>query len=122
MNGTNIYDSEIKPNTVAQTFENFHGIIHNIISPNERKVRQFCEWLDNTCVQVLTSVDEVRFYVNQLKNSKAPGIDGIKPIVLKNMPNSVFKIISTIFNWCLKTGYFPEIFEKCTSDSHIKTR
>lgn len=116
VDGADIYDSEIKANTIAQTFENFHGTTHSIISPNERKVIKFCEWLDNTCLQeniddVLTSVDEVRFYVNQLKNSKAPGIDGIKPIVLKNMPNSIFIIISKVFNWCLTTGYFPEIFK-----------
>ena len=55
-------------------------------------------------------VDEVRFYVNQLKNSEAPAIDGIKPIVLKNMPNSIFNIISKVFNWCLKFK----------SDAHIK--
>lgn len=43
--------------------------------------------------------------------SKAPGLDGIKSIMLKKMSDTFFNIIAKTFNWCLKNGYFPKIFK-----------
>ena len=61
--------------------------------------------------QNLTSVEEVKFFIGTLKNSKAPGLDGINSIILKNMTNTFYTLITQIFNWCLSNGYFPQIFK-----------
>ena len=57
-----------------------------------------------------------------LRNCNAPGIDGLKSIVLQNMPDSFIIVITNIFNWCLKNGYFPNCFKRAKGYSNPKTR
>ena len=37
----------------------------------------------------------------------APGADGIKYTIIKKCPEIVFENLKTMYNQCLKIGYFP---------------
>ena len=47
----------------------------------------------------LTNSEEVKSFVSSLKNNKAPGLDGINSIILKNMPDYFFEFLSKLFNF-----------------------
>jgi hypothetical protein len=53
------------------------------------------------------TTDEVKTIISLLKNTKAPGPDQIRPILLKNLPNSAFQALTDIFNNCMNNLYFP---------------
>ena len=42
-----------------------------------------------------------------LINGKAPGVDGIPVIVIKNFPAIGFEAVTIIYNACLRADYFP---------------
>ena len=50
---------------------------------------------------------EVKWIIRHLKNRKAPGPDGINNRVLKELPDSAVKVISTIINAILALKHFP---------------
>lgn len=114
--GADVYNNFEKANIIAEVFEDSHKISTNTISGNEEGVIRHVEWLDRQITPQRgdhepISIDEVKRHVKNLKNAKAPGLDGIKPIVLKKMPDSLFKIVTNIFNWCLGNSYFPKLFK-----------
>jgi exonuclease III len=53
------------------------------------------------------TTDEVKIIISHLKNTKAPGPDQIRPILLKNLPDSAFQALTDIFNNCMNNLYFP---------------
>ncbi|KAJ3631975.1 hypothetical protein MTP99_013074 [Tenebrio molitor] len=53
------------------------------------------------------TTDEVKSIISHLKNSKAPGPDEIRPILLKNLPESALQALTNIYNNCMNTLYFP---------------
>jgi hypothetical protein len=53
------------------------------------------------------TTDEVKTIISLLKNTKAPGPDQIRPILLKNLPDSAFQALTDIFNNCMNNLYFP---------------
>jgi hypothetical protein len=53
------------------------------------------------------TTDEVKTIISLLKNTKAPGPDQIRPILLKNLPDSAFQARTDIFNNCMNNLYFP---------------
>jgi hypothetical protein len=59
---------------------------------------------DNNLTQEIT-LDEIRLHIRQLKNTKAPGPDKIKPILLKQLPKPACQ---ALLNNCLNTSYFPK--------------
>lgn len=117
INGVEVDNNKTKANAIADVFESSHQLTLNKPSSADRMVLKHIKWLDsqpilNIATHELTTVDEVKFYVNSQKNSKAPGIDGIKPIILKKMSDTFFDTLTSIFNWCLRNGYFPKQFKK----------
>ena len=50
---------------------------------------------------------EVMTSIESLKIKKSPGHEGISCRVLKNIPASAVRFLTTIYNACLKTSYFP---------------
>lgn len=116
VNGAEVHDNVSKANHIADVFENSHQITYDVVSTADRYVNKHIEWLDSQQISnitdELTNKEEIQFYVKSMQNKKAPGKDGIKPIILKKMPDVFFKFIATIFNWCLCNGYFPKQFKK----------
>ena len=54
----------------------------------------------------------VQRILKQLPNKTSCGIDGIPPIVLKNLPIKIIKNDSILFNNCLNLCYFPTAWKK----------
>lgn len=52
-------------------------------------------------------MNEVKATIRRLKNSKAPGFDGIHNSLLKRLPHSGLVYVHTIVNSCVKLSYFP---------------
>lgn len=59
----------------------------------------------------LTTCDEVKFFINGLKNSKAPGYDSINSLLLKKLPHSAYTFLVKVFNFCITNSYFPKDFK-----------
>ncbi|XP_015793892.1 uncharacterized protein LOC107370413 [Tetranychus urticae] len=57
---------------------------------------------------------EVKYAIDDFSDNKAPGFDGLKPVVLKNFSDlTVSKVIAPLLNACLKAGYFPLQWKWC---------
>lgn len=51
----------------------------------------------------------------KLINGKAPGVDGIPVIAIKNFPAIGFEAVTIIYNACLRAGYFPPQWKTATT-------
>lgn len=116
-NGTDVLCNTDKANLIADSFENAHKTTLSSHSSVEGKVEKHIQWLNsqripNTANEALTTSNEIKLIVSQLKNNKAAGVDGIKAIFLKKMPEIFFHKLAIIFNWCILNGYFPMQFKK----------
>ena len=49
--------------------------------------------------------------INNLKNKKSYGIDGISNVLLKSIANEILKPLTLIINQSLETGIFPDAFK-----------
>jgi len=54
---------------------------------------------------------EIFNILRKAKTNKAPGIDGIKAILLKKIPEIMLKKMTEVFNIYLKAGIFPDIWK-----------
>ena len=116
IDGAKVYDSKEKSNIIAEVFERVHSTTTNVTSSLEHRVMKHTHWLDRQTVQhsdqwYKISKDEVKYYIKTLKNSEAPGIDGINAITPKNIFDNFIALIVKIFNWCIKNGYFPKLYK-----------
>lgn len=106
---------EEKANAIADTFEENHKLTRDIRSPYENKVHRFNTQLDNETHQPehnnLIKPKELATIIKCLKNSKAPGIDGVANIQIKHLHKRTINYLTKIFNACLKMGYFPNAFK-----------
>lgn len=59
------------------------------------------------CLPQLTRPREINRYIQRLHNRKAPGVDKIHNILLKNVPIKCIVLLTKIFNACFKLHYFP---------------
>jgi len=59
----------------------------------------------------LTDVNEILSIVRNLKNPKAPGLDEVNNILIKNLPPKGFEYLKFIINSCLKLNHFPKIWK-----------
>ena len=120
-NGTFLTSLQDQANLFAETLQEIHSIPRN---PNfnqnffekiSQEVQDFRETIfpphpDNDLTNA-TSTDEVLALIKRLKNSKAPGPDEIKPILLKNLPEPALQALTTILNNCLSSSYFPKAWK-----------
>lgn len=68
---------------------------------------------DSTAVidSELADVDEIKHVIRNLKNSKAPGLDGINNSLLKQLPQRGIEFLKFIVNSCLSLSYFPNCWK-----------
>lgn len=59
-----------------------------------------------------TTITEIRSIVNTLGDRKAPGFDGITPVLVKNILESIEKVLMYLINFSLSRGIFPDILKK----------
>lgn len=115
VSGDLIVDDLDKANAFSSVFEQAHHITANIISDRETSVLQFMDDLrerevDNDTMD-LVSVEEIKKITAKLRPFKAPGCDGIVNILLKNLPDTAYEVMASIFNDCLTRSYWPESFK-----------
>lgn len=58
----------------------------------------------------LVETSEITVIIRNLKNPKAPGLDEVNNILIKNLPASGLEYIKYIINSCLKLEYFPKVW------------
>lgn len=63
-------------------------------------------------VEHQTDYYEVKKTIKYLKPFKTPGTDGIRNILLKNLPNSAIQFLTDIFNKCFAFGHYPTLFKE----------
>lgn len=116
VNDTTIITNKDKCEAIAEAFEKSHNITINQNSPVENEVNEFFDELqrniEETPNEAMTSPDEILCIIKQLKNAKAPRLDGIQNTLIKQLPNSAIEALAKIFNACLKVCYFPKEFKK----------
>ena len=78
------------------------------VAPRQTSMQAFTyqDVVDSNCDWI--SHDRITKAFNDFKAKKSPGTDGIKPIVLKHLPNSVVMIIELIYKAMILLSYTPE--------------
>ncbi|KAJ3641910.1 hypothetical protein Zmor_028380 [Zophobas morio] len=133
-NNTFLSTPEDKSNAFAQTLQEIHEISrnpnfnHDFFNQVSEEVQDFRDQpfhplaLLNMHVpdndEDLTdniSLQEVESRIKHLKNSKAPGPDQIKAILLKNLPPTALQALTNIYNSCLNVSYFPTSWKQAST-------
>lgn len=84
---------------------------------------------DDNYEQLYTNRNEVQTIISKLKNTKAPGEDGIQGIILKKLPDSLLEVFVDILNSAIRNDYFPSTWKnanvipihKPNKDPHLAT-
>ena len=111
VNGLAVTDYD-KANTLAEHYESVHHLT-NIPGDDttEQQVSAKYEQIANELVDkkqiVLVTPREIKKAVMRTGSRKAPGVDEIQNIILKNLPRKAFVQLTYIYNACLKLAYFP---------------
>lgn len=110
-NNETAYSNGQKSDFFAKAFESSHLLTKDWSSKHEVKVKKSLKKLksDKTTIldQVYTNSREICEIVKNLKRNKAPGMDRITNLMIKNLPKKAFDFIAKIFNSCFKISYFP---------------
>lgn len=110
-NGERSYSSQDKAESFAKAFLESHKTSENMKSKHEAAVKVSTSKIDRTKIvlnpeeHVLES--EVREIVKFLNSRKAPGPDNISNRIIRRFPDNIIKILTRIFNDCLRLSYFP---------------
>lgn len=114
-----LISSKEKANCLAKAFEKAHNTNVNTSSPIDTAVRNSMTKFENENQHFINlkpdtyiKPNEIIAITKKLKNSKAPGIDGLQNILLKKLPRRAFVLIAKIFNACIKISYYPTNFKK----------
>lgn len=112
-----IVTNEEKANALADNFEQNHMLTSTYFHSIEHKVKRLCRSIssdtrENLNGSTYTTPNEIETIIKGLKNRKAPGMDGIQNVLLKNLSKKSVILLTKIFNGCIKIGYFPTQF-KC---------
>ena len=65
----------------------------------------------NALSDISVDVSEVQHILSKLDINKALGSDGVSPHLLRNCAQEVAPILTTIFQYCLKKGKWPQIWK-----------
>ena len=70
---------------------------------NTEDLEDLHEWID---------VDVIRKAMRQFKPNKAPGPDGLKPIVFKYLPQNALEVLSVIYKACISLCHTPKVWRE----------
>jgi len=92
---------------------------HFVPSDNEcsdnqhhRSIRQETKASIDTPDDNIFTANEVGNVIWQMKPSKTPGIDGITSNIIQRVYTILPEFITSLYNYCLRTGYFPHQWKK----------
>lgn len=99
---------------VAEAFNEYFSGIGKEYADKIREPKEFEEhenFLEETIFLYPTDSTEVKKVISDLKEGKAPGIDGIRSTTLKQIKDQVSEPIAYLINLCFEQGSFPKIFK-----------
>lgn len=104
-----------KAELFADVFEKFHAnplcnSYSTFQSSVERTVTRIQQSTPEVSHEEYPTPEELLFYVKKLKTSKSPGNDGIRNILIKNLPSRGLKYLNSIICACMKLYYFPKVW------------
>jgi endonuclease/exonuclease/phosphatase family metal-dependent hydrolase len=111
IDGSLAFSSRDKSIAFADAFKASHLLTSNAPSRMDHAVIRSCEKiaLDQSpfpCQEHIR-LSEVIDIAKTLKVRKAPGHDNITNVLIRNFPNSLFKLLVFLFNSCCSISYFP---------------
>lgn len=111
---------EEKANALADGFERAYTATDGLSDPEtDQLVDESLRDLDqaeqtNVADIHFSTPREVAVIIKRLKTNKAPGSDQIHNILLKHLPQKAIIYITKLFNACLMTGHFPQMWKAAT--------
>lgn len=100
-----------KANVLAEHYKDVHCMTLNMSELTVGLVNTNVQELLKTSISndeiALSSRGEIVKAIRSVKSKKAPGLDGIQNIVLKNLPKKAIVQLNYIFNASFNLGYFP---------------
>lgn len=106
------FTSRQKAELFAESFKNSHQLTLDWPSKHENQVKKSINKIAKDKSEFPESekfkVEEIVSIIRKLKIRKAPGEDGILNIFIKNLPLSMIKLITNLFNSCVSYFYFPK--------------
>ena len=103
-----------KTEILAETFEKVHIIDSSLNSEQSKIVNKVNNYLEQTVeltntevADIITNPEEIIKIIKRLKNNKAPGIDTIDNILVKNFSRKAIVQFMYIVNAIIKTQYYP---------------
>lgn len=108
-------DDNDRANFVAKNFEKSHQITINYKHENDQEIKttinSFQMFSYVYCQPPQIEIDEIQKIIRSLKPFKAPGIDSIQNVLLKNLPIAAIAWLTNVFNKCLSLSYWPKNFK-----------
>lgn len=107
-----------KANLIAKHYESVHRMTHDMSNAETTKlantnVQELLNLPINSDEIVLSSPGEVFNAIRNVKPRKAPGLDGIQNIVLKNLPRNAIVQLNYYFQCFFKFGLLSLTVESC---------
>jgi hypothetical protein len=109
-----LYNETDKCEALAENFRKAHMIDANDTC-HSPAIRSSIDLIKSAAVDFpeadKVTTHELKVEISRLKTRKAPGIDGMPPILLKNLPSSALQLLADIYNACLRIGFFPSAWK-----------
>ena len=108
---------EEKAEALAKNYEKVHKLTadygdEEIVNITAQIAQHIKETEHTTSDIRLTSPSEIRKIIKKFKNNKAPGLDNIPNVALKNLDSKALIQLTHIYNACLKLAYFPNSWKE----------
>lgn len=115
ISGRQSIDDNDRANCIANISEKSHQITSDFKHANDTEVKStvsaFNVFSRLNCQLPQIEFAEVQQIIRALKPFKAPGIDAIQTILLKNLPISAIAWLADLFNKCFSLTYWPQNFK-----------
>lgn len=66
------------------------------------------DWNEHSIFLSPATQEEILSLINSARSKKAPGIDGIHPLVIKNCAQTIAPALTEIINNCILSGTYPD--------------
>jgi hypothetical protein len=111
------------PNIIKQLLFDYHSSLGQHNPDDPRFDKPFCQRIETDLSSVSTteigpafceqemSTEEIKAALNKLENNKAAGMDCVQNEALKHGGDSLLESLRTLFNFILKTGVSPTIWQ-----------
>ena len=104
---------------IADNFENVHHLTEHMGDyDNDRQIHIKYDEINKNHIDKdqidLATPREIKRAIQRTRPKKAPGLDNVQNILLKNLPKKAIVQINYIFNACFLLSYFPTSWKKAS--------